>query len=66
MIALAGSQAAARIARGCDRCGAPITDTAVLRSGKRLQFCGHHKNEHEDALNHAGAVWQFGYQEVSQ
>lgn len=57
-----GSVLQSQLARGCDRCGAPFVDIAVLPSGAELQFCGHHKTENEDALNRAGAIWQYGYQ----
>ncbi len=55
-------QLSARLNRGCDRCGAPFVDIANLPSGRTLQFCGHHRNLHEEALNRIGAIWSFGYQ----
>jgi hypothetical protein len=54
-----------RLDRGCDRCGAPFVDVAYLPSGAELKFCQHHKNEHQDALNHMGAFWSFGYQQAT-
>jgi hypothetical protein len=58
---IATTQLQTRLDRGCDRCGATFVDIAVLPDGSQLQFCGHHYNEHSEALNSAGAIWQFGY-----
>lgn len=65
-VSLAGSQHAARLARGCDRCGAPFVDVARLAGGGELQVCGHHKRALSDALAAAGAVWQFGWRVVAK
>jgi hypothetical protein len=40
----------------CDRCGARSKVSAALSSGAVLNFCGHHGNEQEGALEAQGAV----------
>lgn len=61
---ISGSVLQAQLARGCDRCGAPFKDIAVLPSGAELQFCGHHVLQVAEAMEAAGATWQYGYLET--